>query len=134
MDRFILHVLYYKYGRGGHKQTKENIMSYGLYSYYHQCKEQIENIRNELTCGQLAYYRTLSGIVIFQTDTRELLQYKSTFVEYRIYWNSGEIEFIYPNGNIEKATFENEDQCIEKIRNERQKRMGYRTTGWMNLN
>lgn len=108
-------------------------MSYGLYAYYYQRKEAIENIRNEITCGQLAYYRTLSGIVLFETDTREMLQYKSTFVEYRIYWNSGEIEFIYPNGNTAKATFENEAQCIEKIRNERQQRTGYRTLGWMNL-
>ena len=108
-------------------------MSYGLYSYYHQRKEAIENIRNEITCGQLAYYRTLSGIVLFETDTREMLQYKSTFVEYRIYWNSGEIEFIYPNGNIAKANFENEAQCIEKIRDERQQRAGYRILDWMNL-
>lgn len=109
-------------------------MSYGLYSYYHQCKQQIENIRNELTCGQLAYYRTLSGIVLFETDTRELLNYKTNSVEYKIYWNSGEIQFIYPNGTTITERFENEALCIEKIRDERQKRMGYRTTDWMNLN
>lgn len=108
-------------------------MSYGLYAYYYQRKEAIENIRNEITCGQLSYYRTLRNITLFQTDTRELLQYKSTFVEYRIYWNSGEIEFIYPNGNTAKATFQNEAQCIEKIRDEREQRAGYRTLGWMNL-
>ena len=108
-------------------------MSYGLYAYYYQNKEAIENIRNEITCGQLSYYRTLRNIVLFQTDTRELLQYKSTFLEYKIYWNSGEIEFIYPNGSTSTARFQNEAQCIEKIRDEREQRMGIRVHSWSGL-
>jgi len=108
-------------------------MSYGLYAYYYQKQSAIENIRNEITCGQLTYYRSLPNIVLFQTDTRELLQYKSTFLEYKIFWNAGEIEFIYADGKTLKASFQNEAQCIEKIRDEREQRMGYRMLGWMNL-
>jgi len=108
-------------------------MSYGLYSYYYQRQTAIDSIRNEITCGQLSHYRTLQNITVFQTDTRDLLQYKSTFLEYNIYWNSGEIEFIYPNGNTLTARFQNEAQCIEKIRDEREQRTGSRKLGWMNL-